>query len=108
VQKSDTSGKAGGLTFTGPSKGPKRKRKKIKTKPLATMSSPSAFIGDPDFERLLDYRFPLRNAAGMTGYMSFAIILPELSNSRSPPAKPGVYLEEIIRTVSLPLVFLTV
>jgi hypothetical protein len=83
--ESGTTGKAGGLPFAGPSKGPGRKRRNTTT------------------ERSHSFR----GRDERTGIITNCII-PELSNSTSPPAKPGVYLEAIILTfwsAIVPLIF---
>jgi hypothetical protein len=81
--KSDTTGKAGGLTVAGPSKGPDRNRwgtSLILCPSFRRRPESSAFFWFPAF-------------AGMTNATQKTFL--ELSNFMSPPAKPGVYLKEI-------------
>jgi hypothetical protein len=74
-----TSGIAGGLTFAGPSKGPDRKRKN-------QQQVPHDFVRPRGWPKCF--------------WLNSNGILPQLSNSGSPPAQPGVYPGLIILTGS--------
>ena len=74
--ESGTPGKAGGLPCAGPSKGPDRTR------------GPNTPNVCTPFRLAVVFESTTRHIQKNT--------LPELSNSGSPPAEPGVYLREII------------
>jgi len=76
-----TSGRAEGLPFAGPSKGPIRKRYKD---PNGYLIQNYGRSGTLDFSTKLE---------GIS--VDFKGILPEMSNSVTPPAESGIYLTEI-------------